>query len=123
MEVLWEKLQFWKKSRMEQKVFEENIDYQFIEIQDTDVNAIKLLRGPYKDVVYCYGKAAVKEQGEIAKLEFDYIVIDPGIYLLEDLTRDEEFHTMIGDILVEMITVEGKNEQIRNNNSQEFDLQ
>jgi len=122
METLWEKLLFWKKPK-NKRMFEENIDYSFIEIQDTDVNAIKLLRGPYKDVVYCYGKAAVKEQGELAKLEFDYIVIDPGIYLLEDITRDEEFHTVIGDILVEMITIEGKNEQIRNNDSSEFDLQ
>jgi hypothetical protein len=118
MEVSWVKKR-WKKPKM----FEEGIDYQFIEIENVDVNAIKILRGNYKDVLYCYGKAAVKEQGECAKLEFDYIVIDPGIYLLEDLTRDEEFHTMIGDILVEMITVESKNEQIRNNNSQEFDLQ
>jgi superfamily II DNA/RNA helicase len=103
-------------------MFEEGIDYEFVQIDNVDVSAIRLLKGNYKDVVYCYGGASVKEEGEAARLQFDYIVVDPGIYLLEDLTKNQEFHTMIGDILVEMITVEGKNEQIRNNNSQEFDL-
>jgi hypothetical protein len=104
-------------------MFEEGIHYSFVEMENVDVSAVRLLQGKYKDVVYCYGGASVNEEGEIARLQFDYIIVDPGIYLLEDLTNDQEFHTMIGDILVEMITVEGKNEQIRNNNSQEFNLQ
>jgi hypothetical protein len=103
-------------------MFEEGIDYEFVEIDEVDVSAVRLLQGNYKGVVYCYGGASVKEEGEGARLQFDYIIVDPGIYLLEDLTNDQEFHIMIGDILVEMITVEGKNEQIRNNNSQEFNL-
>jgi hypothetical protein len=119
MVALWEKLQFWKK----QKMFEENIDYVFVDIQDADVNAIRLLRGKYKDVVYCYGAASVNEECGLARLKFDYIIVDPGTYVLDDLTNDEEFHTMIGDMLVEMITVQGQNEQTRNNDSEESYLQ
>lgn len=92
-------------------MFEENIDYSFVELEDVDVSAIKLLKGKYQDVIYCYGHASVNEEGVAARLSFDYIVIDPGKYTVEQLTQDEEFHIMIGDILVEMIAVEGKNEQ------------
>jgi hypothetical protein len=119
MAVLWEKLQFWKKPKM----FEELIDYDFVDIPDSDVNAIRILKGNYKDVVYCYGTASVNEEGDMAKLKFDYIIIDTGTYDLQDLTNDEQFHTMIGDILVQMITLEGANESSRNNNSKKLNVQ
>ena len=118
MAALWEKFRFKKKLKM----FEENVDYAFVDIHDADVNAIRLLHGKYKGVVYCYGAAAVNEEGELARLKFDYIIIDPGTYTVEDLTNDQEFHTMIGDMLVEMITVQGQNEPIRNNHTEEPDL-
>lgn len=92
-------------------MYEEKIDYSFVEIEDSEVTALKLLRGKYKDVVYCYGTASVNEEGVGAKLKFDYIVIDAGEFTVEQLTEDEEFHTMIGDILVEMIAIGDKNEQ------------
>jgi hypothetical protein len=92
-------------------MYEENVHYSFIEIEDVDVSAIKLLCGKYTGVVYCYGAASVNEEGIAARLKFDYIIIEAGNYSAEQLTVDEEFHTMIGDILVEMIAIEGRNEQ------------
>lgn len=92
-------------------MFKENEDYSFIDIEDVDVSAIKLLKGKYKDVIYCYGHASVNEEGVAARLKFDYIIIESGNFSVEQLTQDEEFHIMIGDILVEMIAVEGQNEQ------------
>lgn len=91
-------------------MYEENVHYSFIEIENVDVSAIKILCGKYTDVVYCYGAASVNEEGVAAMLRFDYIIIESGNYSTEQLTEDEEFHTMIGDILVEMIAIEGQNE-------------
>jgi hypothetical protein len=92
-------------------MYEEGKDYSFVEIEDSEVNAVKLLRDKYQGVVYCYGTASVNEEGGGARLKFDYIVIDAGNFTVEELTEDEEFHTMIGDILVEMIAIGDANEQ------------
>lgn len=92
-------------------MYEEGKDYSFVEVENSEVTAIKLLKDKYKDVVYCYGAASVNEEGEGARLKFDYIVINAGVFTVEELTKDEEFHTMIGDILVEMIAIGDQNEQ------------
>ena len=92
-------------------MYEEGTDYSFVEIENSEVNAVKLLRDKYQGVVYCYGTASVNEEGEGARLKFDYILIDAGNFTVEELTKDEEFHTMIGDILVEMIAIGDANEQ------------
>jgi hypothetical protein len=103
---------FWKifQTRKSPRIFEEGVDYSFVEIENVDVSAVKLLKGEYKDVIYCYGKASVNEEGVAARLKFDYIIVDSCKYSVEELIQDEKFHTIIGDILVEMITVEGQNE-------------
>lgn len=96
-------------------------EYDLVPIDDVDVFAIKLKGGKYDGVVYCYGGVSVEEQMEIPKLKFDYVVLHTNGMYLEDLTNDGEFHTMLGDILVEMITVEGTNDTPRNDNSEEPD--
>lgn len=109
MVALWEKIQFWK-AKMAQ-------EYDLVPIEDADVFAIKLKGGKYDGVMYCYGAVSVEE--DMPKLKFDYIIIDTNNLFLDDLTKDEEFHTIIGDILVEMITVEGQDDPPRNNNPEE----
>jgi len=103
-------------------MFEEGVDYELQEIEGVDVMPVKFLKGKFKDVVYCYGQANVKEQGEGATLSFDFILIDPGEYTREELTNSEDFHTMIGDLLVQMIIVKDKNEPTRTDDTQEPDL-
>lgn len=92
-------------------------EYDLITIDDVDVYAIKLKGGKYDGVMYCYGSVSVEE--DMPKLKFDYIIIDTNKFFLDHLTNDEEFHTIIGDILVEMITVEGQNDSPRNNDPEE----
>ena len=92
-------------------------EYDLIPIEDADVFAIKLKGGKYDGVMYCYGSVSVDES--IPKLNFDYVIIDTNKKFLDDLTTNKEFHTIIGDILVEMITVEGQNDSPRNNDSEE----
>ena len=79
--------------------FKEGVDYHYIvpDNEDTTVN-IKLLTGPYKDLVYQYGKVRFEEVSkDEVYLGFVYNVVEspyePG-YL------DEKFKNYIGDILV-----------------------
>lgn len=119
METLWEKIQFWKKKM----TYKEGVDYELMDIEDTTITGVRLLLDKYRDIVYCYGGANVQELDGIAKLKFDYIIIESSNHSEEELREDAEFHTILGDILVEMITVGDKNESTRKDDTEEFDLQ
>jgi len=56
-------------------------------------------------------------------LEFGYTIVHAGKHDIDLLQKDEEFHTMIGDILTELIINNRYNEKIRTNNPEEPDLQ
>jgi hypothetical protein len=118
MEALWEKVQFWKK----QKMLEENVDFRLHQYENLEVMPVELLKGNFQGVTYCYGSVNIQEDFENAKLKFDYIIIDSGKHSIEDLNSSEEFVTLLGDILVHMITTEGKYESARNDNTEEPDI-
>ena len=118
METLWEKTQFWKKNM----TYEEGKDYELIDVVDTTITGVKLLLDKYKDIVYCYGSANVQELEGVAKLKFDYIIIESPNHSAQALREDAEFHTILGDILVEMITIGDINESTRKDDTEEFDL-
>ena len=118
METLWEKLLFWKK----QKMLKEGVDYHFIDFKDSDITGIELLMKEYKGVIYHYQKARVLEEGEFARLQFGYTIVHPGEHDIDDLTTDENLHTIMGDILTTLLETQA-NEQTRTDNNQEFDIQ
>ena len=117
---LWEKIQFWKKNSPVK--YKESVDYQFIPSDDEQITGIGILKGKYAGVLYHYGKAKVIEEGEFARLYFDYTIEHTPTFSVHDLTNDQEFHTMIGDILTDILLTQS-NETIRNNHPQEFDIQ
>lgn len=102
-------------------MYKEGLDYTFIPIEDSDLFAIRILQGNYKNVVFCYGGVGVSEEGEGARLKFDYVIIDSATFTVEDLTEDANFSTMLGDILIDIITVERQNDSPGNNHPQESD--
>ena len=118
METLWEKLLFWKK----QKMLKEGVDYHFFDFKDSDITGIELLTKKFKGVIYHYQKARVLEEGEFARLQFGYTIVHPGEHDIDDLTSDENLHTIMGDILT-IILEKQANEQARTNDNQEFDIQ
>lgn len=118
MGTLWEKLLFWKK----QKMLKEGVDYRFFDFKDSDISGIELLTKEYKGVVYHYQKARVLEEGEFARLQFGYTIVHPGEHDIDDLTKDENLHTIMGDILTTILATQA-NEQTRTDNNQEFDIQ
>lgn len=118
METLWEKVTqfFYKKKKMPL----EGVDYKFIDFTDSELTGIQVLKGEYAGVVYHYGKVRVKEQGEMGVLEFGYTIVNPGKHDIDALQNDDEFVTIMGDILTEILTRQ-ENEQIRKDHSEEFD--
>ena len=104
------------------KKYKEDIDFRFVDFKDSDLTGIELLTENYKGVLYHYHKARVVEEGKLAKLQFGFTVVHPGEYDIDDLTKDEELHTIMGDILTELIMTNKYNEQTRTNDTQEPDL-
>lgn len=119
MEALWEKLLFWRKKKV---VPREGKDYKFIDFSDNTMTGIELLTGEYAGVVYHYGKVRVKEQGEMGVLEFGYTIVNPGKHDIDLLQKQEEFVTIMGDILTEILMNQA-HETTRNYDFEEPDLQ
>jgi hypothetical protein len=105
-------------------MYKEGIDYKFIDIQNSDMTAVELLIDNYEGVVYHYHKARIKEEGGVARLQFGYTLLDPGKHDIDDLNSNEEYHTIMGDILSIILMSKAKeDESFRDNNTKEFDLQ
>jgi len=107
--------------RKKKKVPKEGEDYKFIDFTNSDLTGIMVLKGEYAGVVYHYGKVRVKEQGEFATLEFGFTLVNSGKHDIDLLQKDEEFVTIMGDILSEILT-KSDNEPIRTNHIEESDL-
>ena len=120
METLWEKVTqfFYKKPKM----LLEGEDYRFIDFTNSDITGIQILQGEFAGVVYHYGKAKVQEAGEFAKLQFGYTLVHPGKHDIDELQNNEEFVTIMGDILTEIL-INQHNEPTRTFNTEEPDLQ
>ena len=105
-------------------MLEENVDYQFVDFEDSDITGIRLLLKEYHDVVYHYNKVRVKEEDAIgmAQLQFGYTLVHPGEHDIDDLNSNQEFHTIMGDILTHILLTQ-QNEQTRTDYPQEPDLQ
>jgi hypothetical protein len=116
---LWAKLYPWKKKPK----YQIDEDFHFLSSEEDDViTNIGILKGKYAGVVYQYGKAKIVEEGDFARLSFDYTIINSSSFDMNDLQNDEEFVTMIGDILTEIL-LEKPNEKTRNYDTEELNLQ
>jgi len=81
-----------------------NEDYVFVEKQGEDFTGIKLISGPFADIVYKYGNVGFAPEsekvGEMLPMKFDYTVIENKI---DADTDSQEFINHIGDILVVLL--------------------
>jgi hypothetical protein len=118
MEKLWNLISFWKN----QKKYELDVDYKFVDFPDTDLTGIELLKDPYSGIVYYYTNANVAEAGLMATLKFGYMIVNPGKYPSSLLETDEKFVTIMGDILSEIILMDGQFESHRKLYSEESNL-
>lgn len=123
MEVLWQKMQFWKKTSMTPT---EGKDYELVNFKDSDITGIEILTGKFKGIIYHYTGARVAQNpgDPIPRLQFGYNLVELGTFDVQSLQDDDEFVTMLGDILTNILTNEADyNESFRTLNPEEFDLQ
>jgi len=82
------------------------VDYVFVEKRDQEMASIKLISGPYEDIVYHYGNVQfAKEENEDGNLpmKFDYTA-DQNFVVAN--TDSQEFINHIGDILIQVMDQE-----------------
>lgn len=108
---------FWKKPKM----LIEGKDYRFVDFKDSDITGIELLMPEFLGVVYHYGKAKISEEGEVGRLQFGYTLVYPGEHDLDTLNADSKFHTIMGDVLTQILIAKAEDEA-RNNNTEKPDL-
>lgn len=104
------------------KKFKENVDFEFYDVEDYGITAIKIIKGKFKDVIYYYQGASISEEGEMARLRFGYQILEAGNFSIEFLTNSEEFNTLMGDLLTQLIVKEDVYGQTRTFDTEEFDL-
>jgi len=103
-------------------------DYEFTEIivAEEHVDAIRLLTGPFANVIFYYGHVKVVPEGETHRLAYQYTIWDTAGLLKSDLVNSKDFTTHLGDILAAIIldeSQEGEYVSTRKHDSEEPDLQ
>lgn len=108
-------------------LMKENEDFCFSEIPLNDelVNGIKLLSGPYENVIYYYGHVKLVPEGDMHRLAFQYTVWDSASHSRDSL-NSKEFISHLGDVLVAIIADENKSGEYNGpsgtNDSEESDI-
>ena len=80
--------------------------YMFVSRKDEDFASIMIKDGKFKDVIYNYGKVSIPEEDNLNEdgtlpFQFEYDIIDNVGISREDF--NEDFFRLIGDILVDII--------------------
>lgn len=101
--------------------YKQDVDWQFVNpdgynFEDAPVTAIGLLMDEYKGVLYHYHKARVVEEGEGAKLQFGYTILQSGQHDIDNLMKDDNFVEIMGDILSDIIVAQQQLEQSKETN-------
>ena len=91
-------------------------NYTFVSQEDEDFASIMIKDGKFKDVIYNYGKVSIPEEDNLNEdgtlpFRFEYTIIDNVGIPREKF--DEEFFTFIGDILVDIISDQSKEDDIK----------
>lgn len=107
----------------------EDETYIFTEIFHADecLNGIKVIDGPYKDVIYYYGRVKIvppEHPGTPAVLSFDYHAHFIPSNLTHQILGSDEFKKFAGDVLMSIIlhNEQGEYVKIREHDTQESHL-
>ena len=80
-------------------------NYTFVSKKGDTWANVCIIEGKFKDVIYNYGKVSINPEKEnddgSLSFRFEYTIIDNA--LLQGEEFGEEFFTLIGDILVDII--------------------
>ena len=89
----------------------------FVSQENEDFASIMIKDGKFKDVIYNYGKVSIPKEDNLNEdgtlpFRFEYNIIDNVGIPREEF--DEEFFTLIGDILVDIIKEQSEEDAIAN---------
>ena len=94
----------------------------FVDYKDENTY-FTITNGKYQNVTVTYSQTQFFENEGFARLKFNYHIIDYSNYTEEQLTDNQEFVTILGDILQDYILIEAKKlETTRERHSEEFDF-
>ena len=90
--------------------------YMFVSQENEDFASIMIKDGKFKDVIYNYGKVSIPEEDNLNEdgtlpFRFEYTIID-NVGIPRD-NFDEEFFTLIGDILVDIIHEQSEEDNVK----------
>ena len=90
--------------------------YIFVSRENEDFTSIMIKDGKFKDVIYNYGKVSIPEEDNLNEdgtlpFRFEYTIID-NVGIPRD-NFDEEFFTLIGDILVDIIHEQSEEDNVK----------
>ncbi len=109
----------WMMSLFQKKALKENRDYEVY--PGENFTGVRILRGKYKGVIYQYDSVSIKEtHWEIPVLSFHYTIHESGKFDKQELQDNNEFHTMIGDIVVDLMTNNSVEREINESNRTDY---
>ena len=90
--------------------------YMFVSQENEDFASIMIKDGKFKDVIYNYGKVSIPEEDNLNEdgtlpFRFEYNIIDNVGVPREEF--GEEFFTLIGDILVDIISEQSEEDNVK----------
>ena len=86
-------------------------EYSFVNRKGDDQTSIRIENGRFENVIYNYGRVSIpQEENEDGTMpfRFEYNILDNASIPREEF--NEEFFTIIGDILVDIIENEDYND-------------
>jgi len=91
-------------------------NYTFVSQKDEDFASIMIKDGKFKDVIYNYGKVSIPKEDNLNEdgtlpFRFEYTIVDNVGIPREEF--NEEFFTFIGDILVDIISDQSEEDDIK----------
>ena len=81
-------------------------DYAIVENEASAFHGVKLKTGTWKNVTVVYGQVGVREDEtlDLATLSFNYTILDPAEFNIDELNEDEGFKNYLGAVLQYIIT-------------------
>lgn len=95
------------------------LKYRFQDSPQGDSTWVEITGGKYAGIIYSYGGVKMDMDSGLPKLSFGFTVLHSGEYDIGQLNSDEEFVTVMGDILTEIIIY---NESTRVNDTKKSNL-
>ena len=90
--------------------------YTFVSQENEDFASVMIKDGKFKDVIYNYGKVSIPKEDNLnddgtLPFRFEYTILDNVGIPRENF--GEDFFTFIGDILVDIISDQSKEDDIK----------